>query len=101
MKTRLASLLLAALAALPQLARADDVRWESLRVYALADGRSVAVAVPAEWQPVGSAPVRSALRFVDESGAVVAIPVAALARASAEKRVFRPALTERVALNAR
>jgi hypothetical protein len=104
MKVRLAlSLLAAALAAVPALARAGDgVRWESLHVYTLDGGRAVAVAVPAEWQQVGDARVlRSALRFLDESGAEVAIPVAALERAAADKRVFRPASAEKVALNAR
>jgi hypothetical protein len=103
MKTRLASTLLAAaLAVLPALSHArDGVRWETLRVYTLAGGDAVAVAVPAEWQQVDEARVlHSALRFVDESGAEVAIPVAALARAAAEKRVFRPGLTAKVALAA-
>ena len=103
MKIRLALSLLAALAALPALSHAkDDVTWESVRVYALAGGRAVAVAVPAEWQQVGETRVlRSALRFRDLNDAEIAIPVAALERAAAEKRLFRPDLTEKFALDGR
>lgn len=103
MKIRFASTLLAAvLTVLPALSHADGVRWETLRVYALAGGGAVAVAVPAEWQQIDEArALHSALRFVDESGAEIAIPAAALTRAAAEKRVFRPDLTAKVALVAR
>ena len=38
-------LLIATLIALPVRVRADDTQWESLRVYALDGGQSVAVAV--------------------------------------------------------
>jgi hypothetical protein len=105
MKIRIASTLLAAaLAAAPTLSRAEDSLWESMHVYTLSGGNPVAVAVPSEWTPVdkggylGEAP---ALRFRDQSGAEVAIPVAALERASADKRVFRPELTQKVARNER
>jgi len=93
------TLLAAALVAAPTLSRADEPRWESLHVYNLAGGVSVAVAVPSEWSPVeksknlGKAP----LRFENASGEVVTIPVAALERASAEKRVFRPDFSQKVA----
>jgi hypothetical protein len=93
------TLLAAALIAAPKLSHAEDARWESLRVFNLSSGRTVAVAVPSEWSQVekrknlGGAP----LRFQDESGNVVAIPVAALEQAAAEKRVFRPDLTRRIA----
>jgi len=98
------TLLAAALIAVPTLSRADDNRWESLRVYTLSGGNGVSVAVPSEWSPVstgsylGEAP---ALRFLDQSGAEVAIPVAALERASADRRVFRPDLARKVARSGR
>jgi len=106
MKNRLAftTLLAATLFAAPGLSRADDARWESLRVYALDGGKAVAVAVPSEWNQIdggsalGNLP---ALRFRDGAGAEVAIPVATLERASAEKRVFRPDLTQKVARSER
>jgi len=97
-------LLIATLIALPVRARADDTRWESLRVYALADGQSVAVAVPAEWQEAGKARVLAAgsvLRFLDESGRPVEITVAALARAAAKRSVLRPEDLRKIALAAR
>jgi hypothetical protein len=103
MKIRLApSLFVAVLATLPAVSHAKEgVRWESLHVYALSGGRAVAVAVPAEWQQVGGEPVlRSALRFVDLSGAEISISVATLERASADKRVFRPEPSKKVALAA-
>jgi hypothetical protein len=93
------TLLVAALIAAPKLARAEDARWESLRVFNLSGGQTVAVAVPSEWSPVEKSKNlgKSPLRFQDESGNVVAIPVAALERASAEKRVFRPDFSQKVA----
>ena len=96
-------MLAAALFAAPKLSRADEPRWESLRVHNLAGGSTVAVAVPSEWNPVKKSKNlgRSPLRFEDASGAVVAIPVAALERASAEKRIFRPEITRKVARNGR
>jgi len=103
MKNRLAVVTLLAAVALPTLSYADEPRWESLRVYALPNGDKVAVAVPSEWealdqsQTLGNRP----LRFRDAAGAELAIPTAALARASQEKRVFRPDLTQKVARNAR
>jgi hypothetical protein len=71
----------------------DTVRWETLRVYVLASGARVAVAVPSEWSEIDKAPAigqRAALRFVDASGHEITIPVAELAQASAERRVARP-----------
>jgi len=95
------TLLAAALFAAPKLSLADEPRWESLRVFNLASGQTVAVAVPSEWSPVEKSHNlgKSPLRFQDPSGTVVAIPVAALERASAEKRVFRPDLTHKFARN--
>jgi hypothetical protein len=93
------TLLAAAVFAAPKLSYAEDSRWESLSVFNLSGGQTVAVAFPSEWSPVeksrnlGKAP----LRFQDESGNVVAIPVAALERAATEKRVFRPDVAQRVA----
>ena len=93
------TLLAAALVAAPKLSHAEDTTWESLRVFNLSGGQTVAVAVPSEWSPVeksknlGKLP----LRFEDASGNVVTIPVAALERASTEKRVFRPDFTQKVA----
>lgn len=105
MKSRFVlSLLVLALAAIPTLSHADSTQWEVIHVYALTEGRRVAVAVPAEWQELVDARAlgtRSALRFVDASGAEVAVPVAALEQASARKRVFRPQLAEKLALSAR
>ena len=87
------SIFIAALAALPALSHADETRWEVIRVYALGEGRAVAVAVPAEWQELSDTRVvgtRSALRFLDQSGAKVEIPAAVLEQAAANKRVLRP-----------
>jgi hypothetical protein len=99
----LTTLLAAALVAAPTLSRAEDTRWDSLRVYNLSGGGTVAVAVPSEWSPVEKSKHlgKSPLRFQDASGAVVAIPVAALERAAAERRVFRPDFSQRVARNER
>jgi hypothetical protein len=86
------SLVLAVLAAMPALSFADETRWEVLRVYKFADGRAVAVTFPAEWRELNGTGVLAkgaALRFVDESGAPVRIPSAALERASATKSVLR------------
>jgi len=99
-------LLIATLVAFPVRSRADDTRWrwESLRVYALADGQSVAVAVPAEWQEAGKAQVLAAgsvLRFLDESGRPVAITAAALERAAAKRSVLRPGDLRKIALASR
>jgi len=106
MKSRFAvtSLLAAALVAAPALSRADDLRWESLRVYTLFGGNAVAVAVPSDWSQIGNGSAlgkKPALRFRDAAGAEVAIPVAALERAAADKRVFRPELTQKVARSER
>ncbi|HYS75174.1 MAG TPA: hypothetical protein VEM38_03645 [Burkholderiales bacterium] len=97
-------LLIATLVAFPARSRADDTRWESLRVYVLADGQSVAVAVPAEWQEAGKAQVigaGSVLRFLDGSGRPVEIPAAALARAAAKRSVLRPEDLGKISLAAR
>jgi len=97
------TLLAAALVAAPGLSRADDAHWDTLRVYNLSGGGSVAVAVPSEWSPVEPSRNlgKSPLRFQDASGNVVTVPLAALQRAGADKRVFRPDLAHRVAQNDR
>jgi len=97
-------LLIASLVAFPVRSRADDTRWESLRVYALADGQSVAVAVPSEWQEAGKAQALAAgalLRFLDESGRPVQITAAALARAAAKRSILRPEDLRKIALASR
>jgi hypothetical protein len=85
------SLSFVALAAIPSLSRAGDSQWEVIRLYAVAQGRNVAVVVPAEWQEL-SGPRNSALppalRFMDESGGEFEVPLAALARASRNKPVL-------------
>jgi hypothetical protein len=99
-----ATLLAAALIAAPKLSYADDARWESLRTYTLTNGRAVAVAVPSEWSQIdnGSALAKlPALRFRDAAGAEIAIPVSALERASADRRVFRPDISRKVARSER
>jgi hypothetical protein len=103
MKSQLAVLTLLVAVAAPTLSYADDQRWESLRVYALPGGNMVAVAVPSEWEALDHGPAldKRPLRFRDAAGAEVAIPAAGLARASKEKRVFRPDLTEKVACDER
>jgi len=62
-----------------------------------------AVAVPSEWYAVdnGRTLGKRPLRFRDASGAEIAITAAALERASADKRVFRPDLTQKVARSER
>jgi hypothetical protein len=97
-------LLIATLVAFPVRSRADDTQWESLRVYALADGQSVAVAVPAEWQEAGTPQILATgcvLRFLDESGRTVEITAAALARAAAKRSVLRPEDLRKIALASR
>ena len=97
-------LLIATLVAFPVRSRADDTQWESLRVYALAGGQSVAVAVPAEWQEAGRPELLvagSALRFVDESGRPVEISAAALERAAAKRSVLRPGDLRKIAVASR
>jgi len=87
------SLIIAALAVLPTLSRADEVKWEVINVYALAEGQRVAVAVPAEWQVLDDGRDLGAgagLRFVDESGVRIHVSAAELRRAAAHKRVIRP-----------
>jgi hypothetical protein len=85
------ALSLAALA-MPMLSRADQTQWEVIRVYKLPNGRAVAVAAPAEWQQVGTTTVlgnsSSGVQFLDESGAKIEVPMAALMRASLSKSVF-------------
>jgi hypothetical protein len=97
------SLIIAALAALPILSRADEAKWEVIRVYALAEGQSVAVAVPAEWEALDNdrvIGVGSGLRFADESGVLIRVTAAELLRAATHKRVLRPHGEAKVAMKA-
>ena len=100
------ALSLAALAAAPAFSRAGDAgtQWEVIRVYKLVDGRAVALAFPAEWQEV-AAPAKleehSKLRFVDESGKNVEIPVTALLRASMLKPMLWAEDARKLALKSR
>ncbi len=94
------SLIAVAFAALAAPSYADETRWEVIRVYTLAGGQPVAVAVPAEWHDLGKSSVlaaHSALRFADDSGKRIEIPASSLEWASANKRVFRPADSDQVA----
>jgi hypothetical protein len=94
------SLFIAALAVFPALSHAGETQWDSLKVYAIADGRTVAVAVPAEWQALDETRAlgtRSALRFTDEAGSQIEVPIAALLRASAGKRLLGSEDTKKIA----
>ncbi len=105
MKIRLVfSLFIAALTLLPTLSRADETRWDVLRVYKLADGRGVAVAVPGEWRELNSTWVLEAgapVRFLDQSGREVQISAVALTRAAETKSVARPENRYKIALRTR
>jgi hypothetical protein len=97
------SLLLLSLAVvlLPALARADETRWDVLRVYRLADGQGVAVAYPGEWReltPGRTLQPGAPAQFVDEHGRRVEIPAAELARAAETKAIARPEAYRKVAL---
>jgi hypothetical protein len=100
MKRTLLLLFLAVLV-VPVASLAEEVRWDVLRVYKLADGQGVAVAYPGEWRELTSdrtlqpgAPAR----FVDEHGRRVEIPAAALARAAETRAIARPEPYRKVAL---
>jgi hypothetical protein len=86
---------------LPALSRAEDTRWDVLRVYRLADGHRVAVAFPGEWReltPGRALRAGAPARFIDDSGRRVEIPAEALARAAETKTIARPEAYSRVAL---
>jgi hypothetical protein len=104
MNRRVLSFLVALVAGIPALSRADDSQWQVIRFYTVADGRRVALAVPAEWEDLSgtrnSAPVR-ALRFMDESGGEFEVPLAALAQASASKPVLEAQDLRKLALRPR
>ena len=91
MKNRLLfSLLSAALLVSPVLSHADEIRFDVLRVYKLANGQGVAVAIPGEWRELSATRILKAgvpARFIDESGRQVEIPAAELERAAAAKSV--------------
>ena len=91
MKNRLVfSLLSAAMIVLPTLSHADKSQFNLLRVYKLANGQGVKVAIPGGWQELSKTRVLepgSAARFLDESGRPIEIPAAALERASKTRSV--------------
>jgi hypothetical protein len=86
------AVLLAALA-FPMLSRAEEVKWEVIRIYKLYDGRAVAVALPAEWQELRTSNVleksSSGVQFLNEHGAKVEIPMTALLRGASSKSIVR------------
>ena len=88
MKKNLAfSMLSAVLIALPALAHAEP-QFDVLRVYKLADGHGVAVAIPGEWRELSATRVLAAgapARFIDEAGRRIEISSAELEHASAAK----------------
>lgn len=98
------SLLFAVVAGIPALSRAGDSQWEVIRFYAVAEGRRVALAVPAEWQElsgVRNSATPAALRFMDESGGEFEVPLTALARASANKPLLGAQDLRKLALRPR
>jgi hypothetical protein len=93
MKKNLAfSLLGAALIALPALAHADP-QFDVLRVYRLANGQGVAVAIPGEWRELNATrtlAARAPALFMDESGRQFEVTAADLERAAATKSIAWP-----------
>ena len=82
------SILSAALMALPALAHADQPQFDILRVYKLASGQGVAVAIPGDWRELSATRILAAgapARFTDEAGRRVEIPAADMERAAAAK----------------
>jgi hypothetical protein len=94
MKNNLAfSLLSAALIALPALAHADQPHFDVLRVYKLANGQGVAVAIPGEWRELNTTRTLRAgapALFIDESGRQFEISAAELERAAATRSIAWP-----------
>ncbi len=93
MKKNLAfSILGAALIALPALVHADP-QFDVLRVYRLASGQGVAVAIPGEWRELNATrtlAARAPALFMDESGRQFEITAADLERAAATKSIAWP-----------
>ena len=91
MKKRLVfSLLSAAMIVLPTLSHADKSQFNLLRVYKLANGQGVRVAIPVEWQELSKTRVLepgSAARFLDESGRAIEVPAAVLEQAAKTRSV--------------
>jgi hypothetical protein len=94
MKNNLAfSLLSAALIVLPALAHADQTQFDVLRVYRLASGQGVAVAIPGEWRELSATrtlAARAPALFMDESGRQFEITAVDLERAAATKSIAWP-----------
>jgi hypothetical protein len=93
MKKNLAfSMLSAVLIALPALAHAEP-QFDVLRVYKLANGHGVAVAIPGDWRELSATRTLSAgapALFVNESGRQFEISAADLERAAATKSIAWP-----------
>jgi hypothetical protein len=86
------SLLGAALIALPALACAEP-HFDVLRVYKLANGQGVAVAIPGEWRELSATRTLSAgapALFMDESGRQFEISATDLERAAASRSIAWP-----------
>ena len=87
------ALLSAVLIALPTLAHADQPHFDVLRVYKLANGQGVAVAIPGEWRELSATRTLSAgapAVFMDDSGRQFEISAADLERAAATKSIAWP-----------
>jgi hypothetical protein len=93
MKKNLAfSMLSAVLIALPALAYAEP-HFDVLRVYKLANGHGVAVAIPGDWRELSATRTLSAgapALFMNESGRQFEISAADLERAAATKSIAWP-----------
>src|SRR3954464_2258054 len=86
------SILGAALIALPALAQAEP-QFDVLRVYTLANGQGVAVAIPGEWRELSETRTLAAgapALFTDESGRQFEISAADLASAAANRSIAWP-----------
>jgi len=77
-------LLIATLIAFPARSHADDTRWESLRVDALADGQSVAVPAESPFRSIGE--IVAAARARPNAAAEIARRIAAIIATSAASR---------------
>ena len=93
MKNLAFSILGAALMALPALANADQPQFDVLRVYKLANGQGVAVAIPGEWRELNSTRTLRAgapALFIDQSGHQFEISAGELERAAAARTIAWP-----------
>jgi hypothetical protein len=91
-KNLIFSILGAALIALPALAQADP-QFDVLRVYKLANGQGVAVAIPGEWRELSSTRTLRAgspALFIDQAGRQFEISAGDLERAAATRSIAWP-----------